>query len=643
MMLATAGNNTATFRSVTTTLTVNDTEIEPDELTGNPDLNTLLATVSTSDESLSYDTFMAEFSLSASLNVMSKSTMTEAENMISAASTLNDNVTTTTASVNLTPRSPFYLKHTELDEFVQFGPDGTLILAPTGRSGSTAFPASFTLPLHGYLTSEDSSEDMMFLRPVNPTSFKTRRQTRSSNLPYYDVRYGPKDMVTVGDLAYRFKLDSNSLGFEYDGVTYQWYAESSSDSTSKLYMAPSGASVPDTFRQIQLSSPAASSTNLLANSSIPAIPSRSLNQDLDHAESTLEKSTSSSIVPVSTKITINTDNTEGCLDDPDVTHVWQVVNSIAEYALQGFCSTLLSYIPTTTTETFADLTEVLETTVTIVNSTETERTLSFTATNSIIAATEYIATGGYAVRAKRRDTTVFSTIELPSELTSFCAVDIIEACSQAISPSGLTAIFSTPITVTSISSALTAITNTTTTTLAAASTTILANTTAISYPGTGLITPDSGTYRLWYLYWPDYPSTPALFLRSTSTGAAYFTAEFRPNINAYRLYATPYVDGEKYYLSIIAGIPEIDDYNVGLRTLNDIDSDERSVMLYVYYELSSRYISVNSVLTGTDRDTMYGCPVTVAGKMLSQVRLYRGDDGSAPADCQPWSNLMFAA
>ncbi|KAK6341413.1 hypothetical protein TWF696_008489 [Orbilia brochopaga] len=609
---------------VTTTLTAYDTEIEPDELAGELNLNTLLDTETRSTSPASLDT---------------TSTTPTSPGSISVSLATSQNIST--ASTDPVSRSVFHLKHTDLDEFVQVSPEGSVVLSSSLSSGLATLPVSFTLSTHGYLTSGDGSGDIMFLRPADLRRSKTKRHTESSAFSYYDVLYGPKSALYPEDLAYRFKLDGNTLGFGYDDVAFKWYAGTSDNSTSKLYMAPSEASVPSNFKRIKLSTPHTSLQNMFTSSVITA--NSILNPSLN-ANSTESKSgnSSSSNTSLPTEITISTNATQSCPESPDVTQVWQVVNSVAEFALQDFCSTLLSYFPTTLTEAFANSTKVLQTTVTTVNSTETERMMSFTATNSIFGSTEYIASDDHVYLTKRQDTTVVSTVDLPAELAPFCAVDVIEGCFQAIYPSDLTSTLSTPSILTSTSSTLAVITNTTTTTLATASITVLANATAISYPGTGLVSPDSGTYRLWYLYWPDYSSTPALFLRSASTGAARFKAEYRPNLDAYRLATTPYDDGERYYMSIIAGIPDIDDYSIGLRTLNDIDSDERSVMLFVNYDLSSRYIAVNTTLTGTDRNTMYGCPVNVAGQLVSQVRLYRGGDGIVPGNCQPWSNLVFA-
>ncbi|KAF3914582.1 hypothetical protein ABW21_db0205429 [Orbilia brochopaga] len=627
-----SSQETSTSGFATTTITALDTEFEPDEVasgpglaSGDPDLNTLLDIVTSS-------------TLSVPISATDTPT-TQPRNTTTSSSTSS---TTLTSPVNSAPRASFNLKHAELDEFVHFGPEGSVFLASPTSPGYGALPVSFTLSTHGYLTNGDGSGDIIFLRPANPGRLSDERQTEDSNISYYEVLSGSKNAVSPGDLAHRFKLVDDTLGFGYDGTTFHWYAENFDNSTSKLYMAPSGASVPESLIQIQLSTSNTDLEELLSSSSV--MPSSILNPTLDAntTDANLVNSSSSSISPPATEITISTNVTQSCPESPDITQVWQVVNSVAEFALQDFCSTLLSYFPTTLTEAFADSTEVLQTTVTTVNSTETERTMSFTATNSIFGSTEYIASDDHVYLTKRQDTIVTTTIGLPSELAPFCAVDVIEGCYQAISPSNLTSTFLTPSTLTSMSSTLAVITNTTTTTLATDSTTILANTTAISYPGTGLLSPDSGTYRLWYLYWPDYSLTPALFLSSASSGAARFKAEYRPSVDAYRMAATPYDDGEKYYMSIIAGVSDIDDYSIGLRTLNDIDSDERSVMLFVSYDMSSRYIAVNSALTGTDRDTMFGCPVNVAGELVSQVRLYRGGDGDVPADCQSWSNLMLA-
>ncbi|KAF3227078.1 hypothetical protein TWF106_010566 [Orbilia oligospora] len=622
----------------------------------------------------------------------------------------------------VTHHSPFMLESAGSDHFVQFGPEGTIIIGPVIPDPERAIPPMFILHHHGYLTSGDDPNDIVFLRIVDQNQTRHKRDEANE---YYKVIHGPKTNISFDDLTSRFSIKDGFLEFFEQGQNssrFDWYVSTDVDSVSWLFMGPTKAVFPEGFSQIEISkqNPSTSllqnfltSTIVTTNSVIPpseptATPTTTTLQAIVSSPSGTSSdvlSTSSDNEATSKALKTNITNEDAsndssslplsksrltkCPKTPNPTQVWKIVQIIARLDLRNFCSKLLGYkSPATVVNTKAGSTLIVTVNITGDEETEVETSTYYTGTAIVAFSTVYNA--GDEPEKRRVQITEEKTVsgvtylvvdkssydgvygkeddddgaltkvdtesntdadidyptdspdKTPSQLTSLCEIDISEACSQIAAPSEPTTITKTNKGKTLTLPLTDAPTKTETKVLLAASTTTVLNTTQISYPGAGRLTVDSGTYNRWYLYWTGDTLDPALCLLLPSTNATFFITEYRPNMETYRVYANG-PDGEKYYMSIAApiGISAITDYSISLKTLNDINSDEGSVLLYVDLNLENGYVNINTEITGTDRNTMFGCVMVMGKELRAQVRLYAVGDGTVPRECQAWSNLIL--
>ncbi|KAF3289465.1 hypothetical protein TWF970_003242 [Orbilia oligospora] len=520
------------------------------------------------------------------------------------------------------------------DHFVQFGPEGTIIIGPVIPDPERAVPPMFILHHHGYLTSGDDPNDIVFLRIVDQNQTRHKRDEASE---YYKVIHGPKTNISFDDLTSRFSIKDGFLEFFEQGQNNSRFDCPDDEETSK------------------------------------ALTISSNNEDTSNDSSSLPLSKS--------RLT-------KCPKTPNPTQVWKIVQIIAQLDLRNYCSNLLGYkSPATVVKTKAGSTLIVTVNITGDEETEVETSTYYTETATVAFSTVYNAgdqpekrhvqsteektvsgvtylvvnKSSYdGVYGKEDDDDALTKVEIgsntnadidypidspektPPQLASFCEIDISEACSQIVAPSEPTTITKTNKGKTMTLPLTDALTKTETKVLLAASTTTVLNTTQISYPGAGRLTVDSGTYNRWYLSWAGDTLDPALCLLLPSTNATFFITEYRPNMETYRVY-TNGPDGEKYYMSIAVpiGISAITDYSISLKTLNDINSDEGSALLYVALNLENGYINIDTEITGTDRNTMFGCVMVMGKELRAQVRLYAVGDGTVPRECQAWSNLIL--
>ncbi|KAK6348109.1 hypothetical protein TWF718_005924 [Orbilia javanica] len=620
--------------------------------------------------------------------------------------------------------SLFMLQGAGSGHFVEFGPAGSVILGPVVPNPDRTVPPMFILHYHGYLTSGDDPNDIIFLRLMNQND--TRRERDNPNA-YYKVIHGPKNNISVDDLTSRFTLKDGILNFFEQGQNtsrFNWYVDTSIDSISRLFMAPTAAATPEGFSQIELfrqspttaslqnsptktmaitssSTIASTTTGLLTTTSptmtVPQIATAATQATSNNSLSTMadgsedeassqSKATSRDRFGNTSSLSFSEAKLTKCPKTSNPAHVWEIVQIIARLDLRSYCSALLGYdAPTTIIKTKTGSIRIITISITDKEDTETETETYYTETVTVAVSTVYNAGDGLERRRFRStgqggtpkftylvvdkssydgaysqedeiltkvdglsdgdintDAAVDSPNGAPQELASFCEIDISEACSQVVTPSE-------PITVTktnkikTLTRSLTEVPTTTQTkVLLAASTTTILNTTQISYPGTGRLIADSGTYSRWHFCWTGDAFDPALNLCFHSRNATFFITEYRPNIEAYRVY-TNGPDGEKYYMSIAApiGVSAITDYSISLRTLDDINSDEGSVILYVNLDLEGGYVNVNMELTGTERNLMFGCAMVMGKELRAQVRLYSMEDGTVPRVCQAWSHLVL--
>ncbi|KAK6518121.1 hypothetical protein TWF506_005282 [Arthrobotrys conoides] len=718
--------------TTTTTATWNRSIDESETLDGNG-LTTKFNAVNTGNEVL------------ATLQSASKSVSS------ASSSTSNDGPTTTittteslgeeinldsSSSANITPssllsetstiqnrHSPFMLENSGSDQFMQFGPQGSIIIRPAIPDPERAVPPMFILHHHGYLTSGDDPNDIVFLRLVNKN--QTRREHDNPS-QFYKVIHGPKTNISFDDLTSRFSLKEGILEFFEQGQNtsrFDWYVSTDVDSVSWLFMGPTQAAIPNGFSQVALSkqNPSTSplqnlltstinSTSSMITSNTPittpiattipqatVVPSSSTISDIlnissaDESNSKPSKTTSkdvskdSSSLPRS-KSRLSKNKPTKCPKTSDPTQVWKVVQIIARLDLRNYCSNLLGYDgPVTVVKTTPGSTRILTVNITGDEETEIETSTYYTETATVAFSTVYDPDGELKERlvestgektlsgvtylvvdkssydgvygndddvltkagsGSNNDTDIDTATDSPggdpSQLAPFCEADIIEACSQVVAPSEPTTVTKTNKGKTLTLPLTDAPTKTETKVFLAASTTTILNTTQISYPGAGRLITDAGTYSQWYLYWTGDTLDPALYLQLPSTNATFFVTEYRPNMETYRVY-TSGPDGEKYYMSIAVpiGISAVTDYSISMKTLNDINSDEGSVLLYVDLNLENGYINVNLDLTGTDRDAMFGCGMVMGKGLRAQVRLYAVGDGTVPRECEAWSNLIL--
>ncbi|KAF3142098.1 hypothetical protein TWF703_001321 [Orbilia oligospora] len=529
--------------------------------------------------------------------------------------------------------SPFMLESAGSDHFVQFGPEGTIIIGPVILDSERAVPPMFILHHHGYLTSEDDPNDIVFLRSVDQNQTQHERDKASE---YFKVIHGPKTNISFDDLTSRFSIKDGFLEFFEQGQNNSRFDCSDDEAISKTLTTGSN------------------------------------NEDASNDSSSLPLSKS--------RLT-------KCPKTPNPTQVWKIVRIIAQLDLRNYCSNLLGYkSPATVVKTKAGSTLIVTVNITGDEKTEVETSTYYTGTATVAFSTVYNA--GEEPEKRRVQSTEEKTVsgvtylvvdkssydgvygkeddgvltkvgtgsntdadidypmdspdKTPPQLASFCEIDISEACSQIVAPSEPTTITKTNKGKTLTLPLTDAPTKTETKVLLAAATTTVLNTTQISYPGAGRLTVDSGTYNRWYLYWTGDTLDPALCLLLPSTNATFFITEYRPNMETYRVY-TNGPNGEKYYMSIAApiGISAVTDYSISLKTLNDINSDEGSVLLYVDLNLENGYVNINTEITGTDRNTMFGCVMVMGKELRTQVRLYAVGDGTVPRECQAWSNLIL--
>ncbi|KAK6543670.1 hypothetical protein TWF694_000408 [Orbilia ellipsospora] len=653
------------------------------EVMGNVDLNTdtsqsvslesipssSISSISTTSSSTSTTIFSTVSSIPKPTTSSSISSSLRVPNRLQSA-------TKTTTSSHITPlllrphtHSPFLLQRQGLGDFVQYGPEGSIILGPAIPDAlqDRSTPASFILHQHGYLTCGHDINDVVFLRQAKFTDANS--YSESVNMSYYKVIHGPKSDVFSYDLTSEFILTDGLLGFTregFDGDAFGWYIDGGDASAVRLYMASTEFPLPDSFSQVQLSKKKASNipTNdqeedflATTNSQLITFDTEIFESPTEDLESTPTETEISEILDevVSDSEPVETSEPTGTCDGrPNPTLVLDLVNWIYDFKLQGYCSSLLGYDTETTSTAEEKIKFTRAKTVTrTVEITETETLTTFTETITIESTTIYDANNGPQVKRRQDEVKILVTeeeapittaIDTPAQIMPFCPADIRAACSNALAfsstffPNEQTKPTKKPtITV------FTTITNTETEIAEEATTTTLADVTEISYDGTGFLMPDSGAYRLWYLYWTGELADPALYLRLVASNAT-FTAEYRQSLGVYRVY-TKYADGTLYYMSIRipVGMSSIADYTVGLETLNDINSDENVVLLYFNFDWNSGYIWVNSSVTGTEKNTMFGCPMSFGKQLRSQVRLYAVGDESVPSDCMGWSNLMFAS
>ncbi|KAF3151881.1 hypothetical protein TWF594_005646 [Orbilia oligospora] len=616
--------------------------------------------------------------------------------------------------------SPFMLESAGSDHFVQFGPEGTIIIGPVILDSERAVPPMFILHHHGYLTSEDDPNDIVFLRSVDQNQTQHERDKASE---YFKVIHGPKTNISFDDLTSRFSIKDGFLEFFEQGQNnsrFDWYVSTDVDSVSWLFMGPTKAAFPEGFSQIEIfkQNPSTSllqnlltSTIVTTNTVIPpggltTTPTTTTPRAIVSSPSSTSSNsliTSSDDEAISKTLTTGSNNEDAsndssslplsksrltkCPKTPNPTQVWKIVRIIAQLDLRNYCSNLLGYkSPATVVKTKAGSTLIVTVNITGDEKTEVETSTYYTGTATVAFSTVYNA--GEEPEKRRVQSTEEKTVsgvtylvvdkssydgvygkeddgvltkvgtgsntdadidypmdspdKTPPQLASFCEIDISEACSQIVAPSEPTTITKTNKGKTLTLPLTDAPTKTETKVLLAAATTTVLNTTQISYPGAGRLTVDSGTYNRWYLYWTGDTLDPALCLLLPSTNATFFITEYRPNMETYRVY-TNGPNGEKYYMSIAApiGISAVTDYSISLKTLNDINSDEGSVLLYVDLNLENGYVNINTEITGTDRNTMFGCVMVMGKELRAQVRLYAVGDGTVPRECQAWSNLIL--
>ncbi|KAK6358177.1 hypothetical protein TWF730_007530 [Orbilia blumenaviensis] len=602
--------------------------------------------------------------------------------------------------------SPFMLEGPGSGHFVQYGPEGSIILGPVIPNRARSAPPMFILHHHGYLASRHDVDDIVFLRLIVPS--KTRGKRDDSSI-YYKAIHGPKNNISFDDLTSRFSLTEGFLNFFEEGQNssrFDWYVATDGDYISRLVMAPTEATIPKGFSQVVISkqninrsstgdlpTSTVSTTSRLPGTTAPISASTTPPQfsatNLSGANPDITV-TSFRNTPVSGSVVLRPGSYSStisieCPKTPDPARVWNIIQTIARLDLRGYCSNLLGYDLATILKTKPGPTRSVTVNITNIDETETETETYYTNTATVAFSTIYNAGDGaepskrhmgvmedditpditYPVIEKSSydgvygtgeeiatqvntlpniDSTPDSLHKTPQQLASFCEIDISEACSQIITSP-------VPITITKTKKIKTVTipvtevpTKTETKVLLAASTTTLLNTTQISYPGTGLLVVDSGMYHQWYLYWTGEVFDPALYLRLPSVNATLFTAEYRPSMDTYRIY-TNAPDGERYYMSIatVIGISAITDYSISLKTLDDINSDEGSVLLYIDLSWENGFISVNKEATGTDRSMMFGCAMVMGLELRAQVRLYSAEDGTVPRVCEAWSNLILTS
>ncbi|KAK6532580.1 hypothetical protein TWF281_006763 [Arthrobotrys megalospora] len=720
---------TSLQNSTTTTTTItHDGAVDEFDTLGSTSLGTKLNAVNTknrlptsSDLDIDIDTVSSTPSIASISALDNLTTATEdagGETQIGSSSSSSaivipsssNSVTTTTQN----HRSPFLLERTGSTHYVQYGPEGSVIIGPVIPDRARAVPPMFILHHHGYLASGNDPDDIIFLRLASQN--QPRDGINSSN-QYYKVIHGPKANISFDDLTSRFGLKEGVLGFfeqGHNGTPFDWYAAVDADSISRLFMAPTQVAIPEMFSLVELSKhdmnkslsqsiQTSIATAVISNNSTNAaisIPTSASAITTPQALATTTPSSSpdvagspddessSKTLELSSETSLSTFRRRPparptkCPKTPNPTRVWQLVKSIARLDLESYCSDLLGYgTPVTIIKTKAGLTRTSIINVTDIDETETEISTYYTETVTIAFSTVYDA-GDEPEERKRQEeitsevtypfidkssydgvygtgddistqVTTVSEIDVasnaigkkPAQLDSFCEIDIIEACSQAVPAPDPTTITRTKKMKTTVLPLTDSLTETKTKVILAASTTTLPNTTQISYPGTGRIIADSGTYRSWYVYWTGDAFDPGLYLTWLSDNATFFAAEYRPNMDTYRVYANA-PGGERYYMSmsVPVGIAPITDYSIGLRTLNDINSDEGSVLLYMDLNWESGFLNVNMNFTGTERNTLFGCPMVVDGiELRAQVRLYAIGDGTVPRGCQAWSNLVLVS
>ncbi|KAF3929927.1 hypothetical protein AA313_de0203786 [Arthrobotrys entomopaga] len=517
---------------------------------------------------------------------------------------------------------------------------------------------------HGYLTCGHDINDLVFLRQAKFTDANS--YSESVNMSYYKVIHGPKSDVFPYDLTSQFVSTDGLIGFVregFDGGEFGWYIDGEDVSASQLYMAPTESPLPDGFSQVQLSKQKVS--DIPAGNEEEEFFATTDSQIASFDTETFESPTEDpEAMPIETELSeipeefvsesglepIGTSGPTGnCDETPNPTLILDLLNWIFDFKLQGYCSSLLGYNTEATSTAEEKKIEFhgAKTVTRTTKVTETETLTTFTETITIESTTIYDANNGPQLQKRQEEETPTETasIDTPAQIMPFCPADIRAACSNAIAFSS--AIFpneQAKVTKKKTITVFTTLTDTTTEIVEEATTTTLADVTEISYDGTGFLMPDSGAYRLWYLYWTGELADPALYLRLTASNVTTFTAEYRQAAGVYRVY-TRSADGTLYYMSIRipVGMSSISDYTISLKTLNDINSDENVVLLYVNFDWNSGYVWVNSSVTGTERSTMYGCPVSFGKQLRSQVRLYALGDGDVPSDCMAWGNLMFAS
>ncbi|KAF3318797.1 hypothetical protein TWF173_005210 [Orbilia oligospora] len=710
--------------TTTTTTATKNSAISESETLDNNNFSTKLNAVNTKNRVLTSQGSVAQSASTAPDTTSSDGptttiTTTESigEEIDLDSSSSDNNIPHTT----INHHSPFMLESAGSDHFVQFGPEGTIIIGPVIPDPERAVPPMFILHHHGYLTSGDDPNDIVFLRIVDQNQTRHKRDEASE---YYKVIHGPKINISFDDLTSRFSIKDGFLEFFEQGQNnsrFDWYVSTDVDSVSWLFMGPTKAAFPEGFSQIELSkqNPSTSllqnfltSTIVTTNSVIPpsgltATPTTTIPQAIVSSPSSTSSNsliTSPDDEETSKALTISSNNEDTsndssslplsksrltkCPKTPNPTQVWKIVQIIAQLDLRNYCSNLLGYkSPATVVKTKAGSTLIVTVNITGDEETEVETSTYYTETATVAFSTVYNAgdepekrhvqsteektfsgvtylvvnKSSYdGVYGKEDDDDALTKVEIgsntnadidypidspektPPQLASFCEIDISEACSQIVAPSEPTTITKTNKGKTLTLPLTDSPTKTETKVLLAASTTTVLNTTQISYPGAGRLTVDSGTYNRWYLSWAGDTLDPALCLLLPSTNATFFIIEYRPNMETYRVY-TNGPDGEKYYMSIAVpiGISAITDYSISLKTLNDINSDEGSVLLYVALNLENGYINIDTEITGTDRNTMFGCVMVMGKELRAQVRLYAVGDGTVPRECQAWSNLIL--
>ncbi|KAF3912771.1 hypothetical protein ABW20_dc0106737 [Dactylellina cionopaga] len=647
-----AGLFFVTNASVSGTSTVGGDSSDNTEFPGllsNVDINNKLNTATV--QSMNSSTTFSVIQFSNATYTESDNTLTTSVaaniNLATSASSITKTSASTTSSVlspaastNVVLGASFLLHRGGSDDFLQWGPEGSIILgpAPPVNFRARSLPASFSIHKHGYLTNGDDPTEIVFLRLANIS--QSSNQTDTSNLSYYSVIHGPKSDVSTQDLTAQFSLEEGLLGYVRQGFNGSSISTTNSPITSEVTsstLASGCSEIPDPTVIWQL-------LHSISKYRLHDYCSTLLGYDIP--VTTTRVSANATAVFTMTITTFNSTETE-------ISTTYVETSTVAA---------------STVYDANNDDREAESTKAGAINERQDNKTgeIEYEEIEAEEIQAEEIQAGEFQVAEETQDieeaqeagktqaadgnqdnpfivSTISSATSIPSEIAIFCPVAVSAACSQAFSyPQPLYTVFNETLKKVTVTF-LTALVNTTTETLSTVTTTTLPKTTEITYPGTGRLVTDSGTYHLWYLYWTNQITDPALYLRLASSTATTFTAEYRPNIDTYRLYTTA-PDGQKYYMSINipVGMVSITDYSIGLRTLNDINSDENFSLLYVNYNWDSEYVSVNVDVMETDRNTMFGCPMLVGGEMRSQVRLYAVGDGTVPRDCQAWSNLMFA-